>query len=103
VNISTLIAKPAKTDFEQSQLSIFDYKKAINCTQGLYIIQHYQQIAVRNMTKPARHTECPKKVETSEYLGKYKFYRSVSDKSCRVYLLILSIWPWIASPRLDQG
>jgi len=29
-----------------------------------------------------------------EYLGKYKFYRSVSDKSCRVkkiYLLILSV------------
>jgi len=31
-----LIAKPAEIDFEQSLLSIFDCRKAINYTQNLY-------------------------------------------------------------------
>jgi len=32
----TLIAKPVETDFEQSLLTIFDYRKATNCAQSLY-------------------------------------------------------------------
>jgi len=33
--ITSQIAKPAETDFEQSMLSMFDNKKATNLTQSL--------------------------------------------------------------------
>jgi len=49
----------------------------------------------------------PKKIEILEYLGKYKFYRKVFQikvvRFRKIYLLILSIWFLVASPKSGQG
>jgi len=46
-------------------------------------------------------------LKKSEYLGKYKFYRKVFQTKVvgfkKIYLLILSIWSWVALSRSGQG
>jgi len=48
--------------------------------------------------------DVPKK---SEYLGKYKFYRKVFQTKVvgfkKIYLLILSVWSWVALSKSGQG